>query len=94
MTTDASQSNGKGNNFNTKYVTLSDKNIVIVNTVSKRVAFLSSTYAGKTHDKKVADQEQIHYPRQCILRQDTGFQGYKPRVAQLCQPKKSRVAVD
>lgn len=71
----------------------SDKNVVIVNTASKRVAFLSTTYAGKTHDKKVADQEQIHYPRQCILRQDTGFQGYQPRVARLYQPKKSRVAV-
>ena len=72
----------------------SDKNIVIVNTASTRVAFLSPTYAGKTHDKKVADQEQIHSPRRCILRQDTGFQGYQPRVARLCQPKKSRVAVN
>jgi hypothetical protein len=72
----------------------SDKNVVIVHTVSKRVAFLSRTYAGKTHDKKVADQEQIRYPRRCILRQDTGFQGYQPRVARLCQPKKSHVAVN
>lgn len=72
----------------------SDKNVVIVNTASKRVAFLSTTYAGKTHDKKVADQEQIRYPRHCILRQDTGFQGYQPRVARLCQPKKSRAAVN
>jgi hypothetical protein len=72
----------------------SDKNVVVVHTASKRVAFLSSTYAGKTHDKKVADQEQIRYPRQCILRQDTGFQGYQPRVARLYQSKKSRVAVN
>jgi len=72
----------------------SDKNVVIVNTASKRVAFLSTTYAGKTHDKKVADQEQVRYPRRCTLRQDTGFQGYQPRVARLCQPKKSRVVVN
>lgn len=71
----------------------SDKNVVLVHTTSKRVAFLSTTYAGKTHDKKIADQEQIRYPRRCILRQDTGFQGYHPRVARLYQPKKSRVAV-
>jgi DDE superfamily endonuclease/Helix-turn-helix of DDE superfamily endonuclease len=71
----------------------SDKNVVIVHTASKRVAFLSTTYAGKTHDKKVADQEQIRYPHWCILRQDTGFQGYQPRVARLYQPKKSRGAV-
>jgi hypothetical protein len=72
----------------------SDKNVVIVNTVSTRVTFLSATYAGKTHDKKVADQEQVHYPRRCTLRQDTGFQGYQPGVARLCQPKKSRAAVN
>jgi hypothetical protein len=72
----------------------SDKNVVIVNTASKRVAFLSATYAGKTHDKKIADQEHVRYPRRCTLRQDTGFQGYRPHVAQLCQPKKSRAAVN
>jgi hypothetical protein len=69
----------------------SDKNVVIVNTASKRIAFLSATYAGKTHDKRIADEEQIRYPRQCTLRQDTGFQGYQPQVKRLYQPKKSRV---
>jgi hypothetical protein len=67
-----------------------DKNVVIVNTKSKRVGYLSHTYAGKTHDKKIADTESIAYPRQARLRQDTGFQGYAPRVAEICQPKKSR----
>lgn len=71
-----------------------DKNVVIVNTASTRVTLLSPTYAGKTHDKKIADQEQVRYPRRCILRQDTGFQGYRPRVAKVCQPKKSRAAVN
>jgi hypothetical protein len=70
----------------------SDKNVVIVNTGSKRVAYLSSTHAGKTHDKKVADAEQIAYPRQAVLHKDTGFQGYEPRVKQTHQPKKSRGA--
>lgn len=70
----------------------SDKNVVIVNTRSKRVGYLSPTYAGKTHDKKVADEEQIAYPRQAILYQDTGFQGYEPKVEDVRQPKKSRVA--
>ncbi len=66
-----------------------DKNVVIVNTRSKRVGYLSGTYAGKTHDKKIADTEPIAYPRKARLRQDTGFQGYAPQVAELCQPKKS-----
>ena len=70
----------------------SDKNLVIVNTRSRRVGYLSPTHAGKTHDKKVADQEQIAYPRRAVLHKDTGFQGYEPKVAQSKQVKKSRVA--
>lgn len=69
-----------------------DKNVVIVNTRSKRVGYLSPTHAGKTHDKKVADREQITYPRKATLRKDTGFQGYEPNVKHSYQPKKSRKA--
>jgi Helix-turn-helix of DDE superfamily endonuclease/DDE superfamily endonuclease len=69
-----------------------DKNVIIVHTRSKRVGYLSSTQAGKTHDKKVADREQIAYPRQATLRQDTGFQGYAPKVKHSYQPKKSQRA--
>lgn len=70
----------------------SDKNVVIVQTRSRRVGYLSPTHAGKTHDKKVADQEQIAYPRPTVLHKDTGFQGYEPQVAQSKQVKKSRAA--
>lgn len=70
----------------------SDKNVVIVHTKTKRVGYLSATHAGKTHDKKVADQEQIAYPRQAVLHKDTGFQGYEPRLKQTHQVKKSRAA--
>jgi hypothetical protein len=68
----------------------SDKNIVIVHTRSKRVGYLSQTYVGKTHDKKVADAEPIVYPCGSKLGKDTGFQGYEPRRCQTYQPKKSR----
>ena len=67
----------------------SDKNVVIVNTRSKRIGYLSPTYAGKTHDKKVADCEQIVYPKRAILYKDTAFQGYEPAVKQTRQPKKT-----
>lgn len=70
----------------------SDKNVVIVHTRTKRVGYLSPTHTGKTHDKKVADEEQIAYPRQAVLHKDTGFQGYEPDVKQTHQVKKSRVA--
>src|SRR5919197_5139448 len=71
----------------------SDKNVVIVHTRSKRVGYLSPTQAGKTHDKRVADQERIAYPRRAVLHKDTGFQGYEPKVKQTRQVKKSRKAV-
>ena len=68
----------------------SDKNVVVVNAKTKRVGYLSQTYAGKIHDKKIVDTEPIRYPPGTILYQDTGFQGYEPKVQQTHQPKKSR----
>lgn len=70
----------------------SDKNLVVIHTDSKRVGYLSPTYAGKTHDKKIADGERIAYPRQTVLHKDTGFQGYEPKVSRCHQPKKNLVA--
>ncbi len=70
----------------------SDKNVLIANAKSKRVAYLSPTVAGKIHDKKVADSQEIAYPRKAKLHKDTGFQGYEPKVKQTYQVKKSRVA--
>ncbi len=67
----------------------SDKNVVIAAARSKRVSYLSRTYPGKTHDKKVADTEAISYPKHMALHKDTGFQGYEPNVRKLYQPKKS-----
>jgi len=67
-----------------------DKNVVVVNAKTKRVGYLSQTYAGKVHDKKIVDTEPIRYPAGTILYKDTGFQGYEPKVQQSQQPKKSR----
>lgn len=69
----------------------SDKNVVIATVKKKRVSFLSQTYPGKTHDKKVAEMENITYPDHMTLLKDTGFQGYEPKVSKAVQPKKSRV---
>jgi len=70
----------------------SDKNVIIATAKRKRVSYLSQTYPGKTHDKKVADTEKISYPEHIALHKDTGFQGYEPKVKILYQPKKSRAA--
>jgi hypothetical protein len=67
----------------------SDKNVIIATVERKRVSYLSQTYPGKTHDKKVADTENISYPEHIALHKDTGFQGYEPNVRKLYQPKKS-----
>lgn len=72
----------------------SDKNLIVVNTKSKRVSYLSQTHAGKVHDKKIADVEKIVYPRKTVLHKDTGFQGYEPDVRQSHQPKKNLVVVN
>lgn len=75
--------------YSGKKKTHSDKNIVIVSTRSKRVAYLGPTQTGKTHDKKMADEAHLTYPRQTVLRKDTGFQGYEPPVQQTHQSKKT-----
>ena len=65
-----------------------DKNVVIVNTRGKRIDYLSQTYPGKTHDKKIAVEEGISYPPGATLYKDSGFQGYEPAVKKTCQAKK------
>jgi hypothetical protein len=65
-----------------------EKNILVVNATSERVLFLSATYAGKVHDKRIADQEQIVYPGEAVLYKDAGFQGYEPAVKKTYRAKK------
>jgi hypothetical protein len=65
-----------------------DKNVVVAEAGSRRVGFLSRTYAGRASDKGIADQEGIHYPPGTVLYKDAGFQGYEPAVAKTCQAKK------
>jgi Helix-turn-helix of DDE superfamily endonuclease/DDE superfamily endonuclease len=79
--------------YSGKHKAHSDKNVVVVNAKTKRVGYLSQTYAGKMHDKKIVDSEPICYPPDTILYKDTGFQGYEPQVQQTHQPKKSRAKV-
>jgi DDE superfamily endonuclease len=65
-----------------------DKNVVLVHTRGKGIDYLSQTYPGKTHDKKIADAEGISYPPAATLYKDTGFQGYEPGVKKTRQAKK------
>jgi hypothetical protein len=74
--------------YSGKKKTHSDKNVVVTSLEGEDVDFLSRTYVGKTHDKTIADQEDISYPPGATLYKDTGFQGYEPAVAETCQAKK------
>jgi len=62
--------------------------VIIANEHTQRVDYLSQTYCGKTHDKKIADTEAIHYPPHATLDKDTGFQGYEPAGVHTLQPRK------
>ena len=53
-----------------------------------KVVYLSDSYAGKLHDKKIADEEGYRFPPGSKLLQDTGFQGYRPEGVTVIQPKK------
>jgi hypothetical protein len=77
--------------YSGKKKTHTDKNVIIATAKNKRISYLSQTYPGKTHDKNVADTENISYPKHITLHKDSGFQGYEPQVRKLCQPKKSHV---
>ncbi len=53
-----------------------------------KVVFLSDTYEGKQHDKKIADEEDYKFLQQSTLWQDTGFRGYAPDGVTIKQPQK------
>ena len=69
-----------------------DKNLLLVNEHTGKVVYLGPTIAGKTHDKKAADEDRIAYPVNATLDKDTGFQGYEPAGVLTQQPKKNRKA--
>ncbi len=54
----------------------------------REILFLSRSYPGSVHDKKIAQSEDIEFGVMIKLLQDTGFQGYKPNNAIIIQPDK------
>ena len=63
------------------------KNVLISGT-DERILYVSPTYPGSVHDKTIADEQDIEFQRTIDLLQDTGFQGYKPKNANIIQPLK------
>jgi DDE superfamily endonuclease/Helix-turn-helix of DDE superfamily endonuclease len=64
------------------------KNNIIIDKRTRKIKVLSPTGEGKTHDKKLADEQAVTFPVGSKLWKDTGFQGYEPDHVQTFQPKK------
>ena len=60
----------------------------ILYTSHLRIVWLSSTYEGHTHDKKICDKEPLSLPKGIRLWQDTGFQGHRPVGIDVYMPQK------
>ena len=69
-----------------------DKNIVLINEHTGKVAYLGPTVPDKTHDKKAADEAAMVCPANATLDKGTGFPGCEPAGVLTAQPKKTRVA--
>jgi Helix-turn-helix of DDE superfamily endonuclease/DDE superfamily endonuclease len=74
--------------YSGKKKTHTDKNVLVANASDEQVLFLGATHPGKTHNKRIADEEHVRYPPGTTLYKDTGFQGYEPPVKKTCQAKK------
>ncbi len=54
----------------------------------KTLTSLSATCDGKKHDKKLADEQALRFPKDSKLWKDTGLQGYEPAGVTALQAKK------
>jgi hypothetical protein len=54
----------------------------------KRILWLSKTFDGSVHDKKIADEQPVRFPAGITLWQDTGFLGHIPKNVTVKMPTK------
>jgi DDE superfamily endonuclease len=64
------------------------KNNLIGDVEEHLVRSLSETSPGRIHAKRIGDAEELGFPSEIGLFQDTGFQGYHPAAVHSYQPKK------
>ncbi len=60
----------------------------ILSLPDRRILFLSRTYNGSVHDKKICDDQPLTFPKGINLWQDTGFVGYYPEGVNIRMPSK------
>jgi len=56
---------------------------------SQYILFLSKTYEGTIHDKKICDIEEYQFPENFLLRYDLGYIGYYPANTMVEVPHKN-----
>lgn len=61
-------------NYSGKKHAHSKKNNVVTNTKCE-IEYLSQTYEGSVHDKKITDEEELEFPDDSTVFVDTGFKG-------------------
>jgi hypothetical protein len=60
----------------------------LLSSPEKRILWLSHTCDGSTHDKKICDDQPLHFPDGITLWQDTGFLGHNPENVLIKMPDK------
>jgi len=55
---------------------------------ARRILWLSKTFDGHVHDKKIVDEQPLHFPSGITLWQDTGFLGHTPANVTVKMPTK------
>jgi hypothetical protein len=60
----------------------------LLSTPEKRILWLSRTYDGHVHDKKIQDEQPLKLPSGIALWQDTGFLGHYPKNVTIKMPVK------
>lgn len=75
-------------NYSGKKKTHTRKNLLIVGNNDRQIKYLGGTREGKTHDKKMADDESVRFPEGVGLYEDKAFEGYEPKGVKIYRPKK------
>ena len=68
-------------------ITHNVKNNLLCN-AQKRILWLSGTFDGSVHDKKIVDEQPLRFPAGITLWQDTGFLGHNPKNVTVKMPTK------
>ena len=58
--------------------------------MSREILYLSPTYAGSIHDKKICDLEQLSFNKKTVIMADLGFLGLTSETAQIVVPHKHK----